>query len=519
MAPFTRQQDLEKVNEKRRPIARLVVTLLTLSCLLLCFFTAWELWSSRRDRLREAEISTSNMARALALHAQTTMKVAELVLENIVERAQNDGFGTDSRNRLRTHLEHVSTKADELHGLFVYDEEGEWVATSLRRVVQANNSDREYFKYHRTHSDRGTRVGAPIRSRSTGVWIIPVSRRLDHADGSFAGVALATLRLDFFEAAYSKLDVGKTGTIVLTHDSGMLYYRRPFVEEIIGTDISLGPLMQTYRSHGPVGTAMLVAKIDGVQRLYSYRHLEDSPLIVATALSAEEIYADWRQNAIRIILALAIVIAAILYLGKKLLRQLVLRKQLEKRLHMVSRDLAKANGELSAMALKDGLTQMANRRAFDQAFSLEFARAQRERSPLSLLMLDVDHFKKFNDNYGHPAGDTCLKRVARAIEDQVNRQTDLSARYGGEEFVVLLPSTDSDGASGVAERIRQAVADLGLPHALSEAGIVTVSVGVATVNPGTATGCAPADLLSTADAALYRSKNSGRNQISAELIA
>jgi hypothetical protein len=430
MAAFPIDRQLHALTEKKRPVARMVVVLLLMACVLIAAFAGWEIWNSRHSRLKSAETATSNMARALALHAETTMKVADLVLENIVERVEKDGIETPHKERLRSHLEHISAKAGELHGLFVYDGRGAWVAHSLRREFKANNSDREYFEYHRTHPDRSTRIGAPVRSRSTGVWIIPVSRRIDGPDGRFAGVALATLRLDFFEAAYSKLNVGQTGTILFMLDNGKLYYRRPFVEQIIGMDISAGPFMQLYRRQGPVGSAVITAKVDGIRRLYSYRHLNGFPLIVAAALSAEEIYAGWWDVVLQLVAGLAFFIAIFLWLGKKLLRQLAIREGLEQQLHIVSDGLAQANSELSAMALNDGLTQLANRRAFDNALRLEFARAQRQTSCLSLLMLDVDHFKKFNDNYGHPAGDACLRRLAEAISRQLPRQTDLAARYG-----------------------------------------------------------------------------------------
>ncbi|WP_136222352.1 hypothetical protein [Massilia sp. Mn16-1_5] len=121
---------------------------LLVASVLACTFAVWELWTSRRDRLESAAVATSNMARILALHAQTTFKAADLVLEDMVERAEREQLGASARDRLRDHLERVAGKARELHGLFVYDEHGEWVSTSLGRPVKANNSDREYFKYH-----------------------------------------------------------------------------------------------------------------------------------------------------------------------------------------------------------------------------------------------------------------------------------------------------------------------------------------------------------------------------------
>lgn len=511
MAPLPIEHRLQNLSDKKRPAVRLVAALLVISCFLICTLTGWEIWTSRQDAMHEAEVATANMARALALHAETTMKVADVVLEDMVERAEHEGLGGADGVRLRAHLEHMAMNARELHGLFIYNARGEWVATSLGRLQKGNNADREYFRYHAHNAGRATHIGTPVVSRSTGVWIVPISRRLEHADGSFAGVALVTLRVDFFENAYSKLDVGDNGTILFTQDNGILYYRRPFLENIIGLDISSGPLLQLYRRTGQVGSAMLTSRVDGVRRLYSYRHLDGYPLIVAAALSADEIHAPWRTSALQLAGGLAFFIAVLLWLGKKLLRQLAIRERLEQQLHLVSDGLAQANVELSSLALKDPLTHLANRRAFDGAVQRELARARREGGPVSLLMLDVDHFKKFNDHYGHPAGDACLRRIASAIASELTRPADLAARYGGEEFVVLLPGTSPYGAATVAERIRNAVASLDMVHACSDEGIVSVSIGGATMDPGSK-GVNPADLLADADVALYAAKRDGRNR-------
>ncbi|THC40637.1 hypothetical protein C2862_21130 [Massilia sp. Mn16-1_5] len=346
-----------------------------------------------------------------------------------------------------------------------------------------------------------------------------MSRRLEHEDGTFAGVALATIKLDFFESAYSKLDVGQAGTVLLASDEGILYYRRPFSEQIIGRDVSTGPLMKLYRTHGNAGTSLLTAKIDNVERLYSYRHLEGFPLIVAAAHSSDDIYAGWRNSAVQLIGSLVFFIALLSWGGTKLLNQLAIRERLETQLHLVSDGLAQANSELSALALKDGLTQLANRRAFDSALSREYARAKRSNAPVSLLMIDVDHFKQYNDHYGHPAGDACLRQVAKALSAQVTRETDLPARYGGEEFVVLLPATDACGAKAVAERVLNTIANLNIAHAFSPNQKVTVSIGVATaVTFGQGEESLSA-FLTAADTALYQSKAAGRNRMSAVSIA
>jgi diguanylate cyclase (GGDEF)-like protein len=170
-----------------------------------------------------------------------------------------------------------------------------------------------------------------------------------------------------------------------------------------------------------------------------------------------------------------------------------------------------AQDELQRLAMRDGLTSVANRRAFDDTLDTEWRRASRESRALSLLMIDVDYFKRYNDTYGHQIGDECLRQVAAAMSGVIKRASDSVARYGGEEFAILLPATEPEGALIVAERIREAVAGLKLPHRGSDAaGHVTVSIGVASVHVSNSG--VPASLVARADAALYRAKHQGRNR-------
>ncbi len=173
--------------------------------------------------------------------------------------------------------------------------------------------------------------------------------------------------------------------------------------------------------------------------------------------------------------------------------------------------LEDANRRLRVLAQEDGLTRLANRRRFDEVLGTEYRRATRNGSPLAVVMLDVDCFKAFNDTYGHPSGDACLQALAGVLDGRCRRPVDLSARYGGEEFVLLLPNTDAAGALAVAECVHGAVRALAIPHAGSDHGFVTVSVGVAAMVPGRLQG--PAALVEAADAALYDAKRAGRNTV------
>jgi diguanylate cyclase (GGDEF)-like protein len=173
--------------------------------------------------------------------------------------------------------------------------------------------------------------------------------------------------------------------------------------------------------------------------------------------------------------------------------------------------LQEANRRLQALAEQDALTGLANRRYFDDALLREHAHAQRERKSLGLLMIDVDRFKSFNDRYGHPAGDECLKRIGETINGTIGRSGDVAARYGGEEFAVLLPDTDESETASVAERIRLAVLLLAIEHEASPNRVATISVGAASLAGDPSSG--PEALLREADRALYRAKDSGRNTV------
>ncbi|MGY3238703.1 diguanylate cyclase (GGDEF)-like protein/PAS domain S-box-containing protein [Bradyrhizobium sp. USDA 4472] len=183
----------------------------------------------------------------------------------------------------------------------------------------------------------------------------------------------------------------------------------------------------------------------------------------------------------------------------------------------ISRDITEQKNletRLETLAIEDSLTGLANRRRFDERLKEEWARAYRDRTSLGLLMIDVDHFKAYNDEYGHPAGDACLRVVAKIIAAEMQRAGDLAARYGGEEFAMLLPNTDAAGGARIGERIRSAVHGAGLVHASNPAAAcVTVSVGGAACRPAFERTAGTGALVEAADRALYAAKDAGRNRL------
>jgi diguanylate cyclase (GGDEF)-like protein len=189
-------------------------------------------------------------------------------------------------------------------------------------------------------------------------------------------------------------------------------------------------------------------------------------------------------------------------------------RRLAKLVSEKTEELKKANDELRHLANSDGLTKIGNRRRFEHFLADEWHRAVRFKTEISLILLDIDHFKLFNDHYGHQAGDECLQKVAEALAGTIHRPTDLVARFGGEEFAIVLGGTDSEGAVNIAKQAMESIKNLQIPHGRSKTGDhLTISLGVATIFPKFET--TEADLIKAADETLYRSKENGRNQINA----
>ena len=183
---------------------------------------------------------------------------------------------------------------------------------------------------------------------------------------------------------------------------------------------------------------------------------------------------------------------------------------MRRRLMKAAAELNEAKAKLEQLANVDGLCNLANRRVFNETLEIEILRAARIEMPLSLVMIDVDHFKIYNDRLGHQAGDECLRQVAAALKETIRRPSDLAARYGGEEFVLVLPETDHAGAIFVAEAVRTRLRARAIPHPREPGALVTVSLGVATSFAGTIDG---AELIKKADGALYRAKELGRDRV------
>lgn len=479
----------------------------------LIVFNTWQIWNSHQRNLQSAASDAENLARSLTQHAENTFALVDNNLIELSERIETEGLGQKQKSRLQKVLQAQVANFPQLHGSFIYDAQGNWILTSSGKPLgHSNYADREYFQYHLSHNNNTSYIGAVIRSRTTDDLVIPVSRRLNHPDGSFAGVVVSTIYVNYFRQFYNSFALKSDTSLSLLRSDGTILYRRPDSEDAIGKNISQGVLFQQILPYSAFGNATITSVYDNLERIYGYSRGESYPLVIAAGLSKKDVLVDWRSDASLFIVGGGVLLAILVSLGLVLIRQINYSVQTETELTRTRDQLTLMNHTLEELALLDGLTGLANRRHFDIALKNEMTRAARNNRSIALLMLDIDYFKQYNDIYGHVAGDLCLQQLGRMLKSMASRSGDLMARYGGEELAIILPDTDLEGAKLLAERVLEGIRELKIAHSGSPMEIVTVSIGVSAKVPHPYNDT-PLGLVHLADNALYAAKKSGRNRV------
>jgi len=484
---------------------RLTVSFMLLVIVAFMAIEGWRTWRDYQYAYASARDSVSNLARATAQHAEDAIRQVDVLTAVLSERLEGDGLQNINVPRIHNLLVQQSKIMPQLHGLFIYGADGRWIVTDKEVIPEtANNADRDYFQYHRTHDDRSVRIGEVLKSRSTDDLIIPISRRLNNPDGSFAGVLLGTIKVSYFVDYYGDFKIDDKGALVLAMRNGTILVRRPFIASVIGKSLAGSEIFTSYLPSSNEGVAEIKALEDDTERLYGYRALTTYPLVVEVGLSRESITTPGSRDLLKTGLLLVVLIAVLVGFGLLVLSQLRQKMAME-------REVRKAHQSMREMALTDSLTELGNRRRLDIALIYEIRLARRQGSSLSVIMLDVDFFKRFNDRYGHTDGDECLRKVASAIQQAIERPGDLAVRYGGEEFTVLLPNTDKAGAITVTQKILDAIRSLDIEHSEHPLGYVTASAGITTRQPSIED-VTPATMIKSADALLYLAKQKGRDR-------
>ena len=293
--------------------------LLSLACVMMLGLQGWMVWNVHEAQVSETEASLVNLASSLTQHAEDTIKIADAAVVGIVTLLQSNGTSPDVIRSLARTLPTQMNVGTDFQDIVVLGVNGDWIATSAT-IKPGNFSDRSYFRHHRDDPDQGPFVGPPVQSRLNGHWIITVSRRIQTADGNFAGVVLATIELSNFADYYATYQLGLKGTITLSATDGTLLARYPSVTSLTGQKFPNARIFRELRTHA-TGSYVNTAIIDGIRRFVGYRKSDRFPLVVAVAMAQDVALRAWRHDAcIDMAIALALTLGAGL-LGLHLTRQ------------------------------------------------------------------------------------------------------------------------------------------------------------------------------------------------------
>ena len=483
---FGRSRDM--ASRRWRLSARLLIASSIATVLGFSAICASVMLDMRHGEVELARQTLENLASGVDADVNRNIELFDLSLRAVASNLVMPEIKDVSKEIRHLILFDHTTTAKYFGAIQVFDAKGKLtIDASSFDPVPEDRSDEEYFLVHRDHPDTGLFISKPMLHRSA--YAIVLSRRITGADGSFLGVVVGSIRFSYFHDLFGRLSLGPGDIITVLRRDRTIIMRTPFDLDVIGRNLAersnWNPAnLQNNGSYAGVGP------VDGIARLY-VRRSGASPLYTVVGKPLDSIFSLWRTEAIRIG---AIMTALILFV---LGTTLFLAREIGRR--------AQAEDKLEELATTDALTGLKNRRKFDHEIDAEWRRAARHKTPVALLMIDADHFKSYNDTYGHQAGDQVLVGIAICISDSVRRAGDCPARFGGEEFAVLLPGLSAVEAVGVAETIRLKVESWS-----EDPSVTTVSIGVASMTPSGAMDWS--GLIGSADKALYAAKANGRNQ-------
>jgi diguanylate cyclase (GGDEF)-like protein len=445
------------------------------------------LLSMRAGDERLAQQTLSNMVTGIDSDIGRNFELYDLSIRAMTENMiVPEVLGVSPSIRQLILFDHA-TAARHFGAIQVMDDAGYVTIDSASLPPKPQNfAGEEFFAVHQRDPLAGLYISKPMMH--DGVYGIVLSRRIAARDGTFEGVVAGMIHYSYFHELVARLRLQPDDIVSVFRQDGVQILRAPVDMQTIGTDVSRLPVVQRVLA-ALSGSYVATSAVDGIERLYVWRDARN-PLITVVGRSTRAIFADWRREALQIAGAMGALILVVLAVILLLMREMKKRASME--------------DEMARLAITDALTGLGNRRYFDVMLAREWRRALRARGQIALLMIDADHFKAFNDTFGHQAGDAALVDIAGCIAGQAQRASDCAARYGGEEFALVLPGLSLTEAFELGERIRVQV------QALNIGVSVTVSIGVASLQP--TAGRTPADLVGHADLALYSAKANGRNR-------
>lgn len=499
-----------------------------------------EILAARDDGIARAKEDIFELAQRGSQREAETIAHARAML---MLAASLPEIRVDSPTACRNPFRRLADALPWLDDISLVNLKGRLVCTSARTTSALGVADRDYFKQTLA---KGTFVVSDLlisRLTNRPVVVAATPKKTGHRVDS---VLVASINVDWLSriaAATSGLDAAD---VLLLDSKGMVIATSTGLSSWIGKDFKAAP--EFWDALAKIDGVFESAAFDGQTRIVGHVRLPGTKAVLTVMRTKADVLRevnDSARSALAKILVTGLFCFLVIWLGGE---RLVLKPiddltksaarlgsgdltarvetgRLSPELRLLGQtfnamaaklaehnmQLRKSNAQLTELASTDGLTGVANRRRFDEEIEAEWQRAVRDGTPISLLIADVDHFKKFNDRYGHLEGDECLKRVASVLNAAARRAGDLAGRTGGEEFAVLLPGPEIGDVLRIAETIRARVAALSIPHADNSGGYVTISIGAATARPHR--GESVRKLLDAADAALYRAKRAGRNRV------
>jgi diguanylate cyclase (GGDEF)-like protein len=455
------------------------------------------LWEMRRTDWEQARTNAKNLVGTLEADIARNLQLYDLSLQAVVDGLKEPDLAHVSDRIRRLVLFDRSATAKYLGSIRVVDVSGKVSMDSRNLDVPPDNlSGSAPFRFHREHDSDTLFVSGLIVSAGREPRIT-VSRRISASDGSFAGMVIGTLQVGYFGDLFARVKLPSGSAVVLVHADGSVIARMPERPDDVGRDFSQNEIFRREWA-APAGDFETEGVVDRIQRLYVFSHVSSYPLLVSVNTAIDDIYADWRKEASRIGLLVLVLALSLATIGLTTFWAREWRRRSERQT------------ELATLATTDPLTGLCNRRRFDEVVAAEWSKPDCGGKSVALLLIDADHFKSFNDTFGHQAGDFILRRISQAIVDCTDPATDLAARYGGDEFAVFLRGTSQQRAYSVSETIRTSVRRLTGPAAAAGANSATLSIGLACIRPEPSS--SPRELFTAADTALYEAKRRGRNQ-------
>jgi diguanylate cyclase (GGDEF)-like protein len=447
-----------------------------------------------QTKLRGAEKKALELSRLLALSSTQQLAGIKIFFKGLsltLEACETEGQSPRCIN-LSSQIQRLCQDEPYLMNLLVIDPEGRilhWGVDAPAPDIR----DRPYVRVHHEHPQKDMAISPPLQSRVEGQgWFFAISQGIYSPEGHLRYILAALIDLDHLRQRYTSILLPPLGTAGLIMDQGQILIRIPDHEAHVGRMAHLAPGrmnftdLETFNSTG----------LDGIPRILAFQRIEPYPLFAWVSLARNEIFREWWQYE-RISLGIGLLIFAFFTFLTHALAKAVKRQEQEKH-------------ALFTLAGTDALTGLANRRQALLSLERAIARSRRTGQPLSLLMMDLDHFKNVNDTFGHPRGDAILQLTAKNIEKRL-RSSDLAARIGGEEFLIILPDTDLKGARVLAESLRLGFKEnLKLPRPVPWR--LSASIGVCEFKPDDTAEY----LLCRVDALLYKAKKNGRDQVVTE---